>query len=519
MTMKIVVVEDEIRIREGICNLIHKMFSQHEIAGEAENGEEGLTLIRNLRPELVITDIRMESMDGLQMLTQLQAEGIKFKAIVLSAYSEFTYAQEAIKLGVNEYLLKPIVVSDFAQAIKSIERQMEEEKTDNPQILGDMENIMFGIIYGGMQPNEELYQFIQKKYKFSGSETFAEVQIYVGKEHAGKKYADRSEKMKHELTAELDKKEDLKYCILDNPKEYMLLLILYKCKELAKVERWFQNYIMQYYGKNSRQEIGCGWTNVDGITQLKEATQTLAKYMEWNIALGGTIMISYPKILQVQTFPCVYPIDLENEMKIALCTYDMTKVNKCMQRFKSYFADGQVYRPKEIKESYVRFLWAMMNLAKEIGTLREENVEQQKILETIMNAVSLMQLEQVFEEVLENITPDVQMENGTASLTIKRAKSMIQEFYDTGITLDEITTRLNITPEYLGTQFHREVGVNFSTFIKELRMKKAKELLLGSNMKLYEIAEKVGYTDAKYFSRVFRESTGQLPAEYRKTNK
>ena len=164
--MKIVVVEDEIRIREGICNLIHKMFSQHEIAGEAENGEEGLTLIRNLRPELVITDIRMESMDGLQMLTQLQAEGIKFKAIVLSAYSEFTYAQEAIKLGVNEYLLKPIVVSDFAQAIKSIERQMEEEKTDNPQILGDMENIMFGIIYGGMQPNEELYQFIQKNINF-----------------------------------------------------------------------------------------------------------------------------------------------------------------------------------------------------------------------------------------------------------------------------------------------------------------------------------------------------------------
>ena len=110
-------------------------------------------------------------------------------------------------------------------------------------------------------------------------------------------------------------------------------------------------------------------------------------------------------------------------------------------------------------------------------------------------------------------------EQDSTNLTIKRAKRLIHEFYNTGITLDEIAAKLNITPEYLGTQFHRETGVTFSAYMKNYRIQKSKELLLGTSMKLYEIAERVGYTDPKYFSKVFRDVTGQLPADFRKTSK
>ena len=96
---------------------------------------------------------------------------------------------------------------------------------------------------------------------------------------------------------------------------------------------------------------------------------------------------------------------------------------------------------------------------------------------------------------------------------------MIHEFYRTGITLEEIGNRLNMTPEYLGTLFHRETGTTFSSYVKTYRISKAKELLVGTNLKLYEVAEKVGYSDPKYFSRVFKEITGQLPVEYRRNVK
>ena len=96
---------------------------------------------------------------------------------------------------------------------------------------------------------------------------------------------------------------------------------------------------------------------------------------------------------------------------------------------------------------------------------------------------------------------------------------MIHEFYQSGITLDEIADKLNVTPEYLSMQFHKEMGETYSSYLKNYRVGKAKELLLGTQMKQYEVAAEVGYTDSKYFGRVFRECTGYTPAEYRKANK
>ncbi len=111
--MKIVVVEDEIRIREGISRLLGKLKQGYEMEGEAENGQEGLELIRRVKPDVVITDIKMPKMDGLEMLKIMYREGIQAKAIVLSAYSEFEYARKAMSMGVTEYLLKPVTFGDF----------------------------------------------------------------------------------------------------------------------------------------------------------------------------------------------------------------------------------------------------------------------------------------------------------------------------------------------------------------------------------------------------------------------
>lgn len=513
--MKIVIVEDEIRIREGICKLIKNMYHNYEIVGEAENGVEGLEIIMRTKPDLVITDIKMPFMDGLEMLTHMYEQKMKTKAIVLSAYSEFSYAQQAMKLGVTEYLLKPIVVSDFTQSIKTMENQCIEEKNMNPQVLGNLENVLFGIIYGGLDPNEELHEFIQNKYGFMSNATFSEIHFYLGEE-----YEKRHKQIRREIENTLMEKKDIKYSVIEIPKEKTTIVILYACQDLHAVERWLQNRILDRRRKDfGNANISIGWINVEGINCLKSSNQIITKFMDWNIVLGDFVIISYPKILQVQTVPCVYPIEIENQMKVAMCTHDMKKVNICIQKMQEYFGNGQVYAPKEIKESYVRFLWSLMNIAKEIGALDHNNFEQQKILEMIMGAINKEELKIVCDKLVSNIILSEEKESNSATLSVKRAESMIHEFYNTGITLDEIAAKLNITPEYLGTQFHKEIGKNFSTYMKEIRIQKAKELLIGSQKKLYEIAEKVGYADPKYFSRVFKECTGQLPAEYRKTNK
>lgn len=515
--MRIIIVEDEVRIREGIANLIGKFFPDHKVIGSAENGREGYECIRERCPDLVITDVKMPLMDGLEMLFKLYQDKLKCKAIVLSAYAEFSYAQQAMRWGVSEYLLKPLVVSELVQAVKNVEVMLAEEESSSPDILGRLEHILFGIIFGGMMVDDKLTPYLEEKYAFPSTGKIIEIQIYLGKY-----YDMQAERKREELAALLKRKAGIRYCILEVPREHMLLGILYGYEDEHDMERWFQQEILLRARRSgSGETCGYGWIAVDGIGELKSGYHLLSQHMDWNISLGDAVMISYPKILQVQTAICIYPIEIENQLRAAVCAYDYARTMGCMKRFKENFERGQIWQPKEIKESLVRFLWVMINVAKEIGAVRYERIEQQKILSRIMESVNREELWEIAEEVVQYITfsDEGVSESESLSYCVKRAESMIMEYYQSGITLDEIAAKLSITPEYLGMQFHKEKGVKFSAFIRDSRITKAKELLIGSSLKVWEIAEQVGYSDAKYFSRVFKENTGQLPAEYRKTYK
>ncbi len=511
--MKIIIVEDEIRIREGIIRLLGKMNQTYEVVGEAENGVEGLELITRLQPDLIITDIKMPEMDGLEMLTRACEYQQKVKAIVLSAYSEFEYARKAMKLGVTEYLLKPISMNDFSMAMDHVKNQIQNERLQKPSQLGSLEQIIEGILSGSIVPDEEIYRFLESKYKITKTTPLASVCFYLGM-----RYEEQIERVKREVRLLVSQTEGVTYTVVPLIQDKMLMIVFYGFQDGLTLERFIQGRILSQ--SESMKEITTGWTIGENIVSLGEQIHLLKKNLEWNISLGDGVVISYPKINKIQTVPCIYPVQIENRIKIALCGSNHEKLMEEAKTFQHYFREGKLYAPKEIKECYVRFLWSVMNVAKEVGSLPETNLSQQKLLECIMGAKTQEELSLVLKEVFSILehTADTP-ESEITHLTIKRTINMIQEFYATGITLDEIAEKLHITPEYLGTQFHREVGVTFSVYIKSLRMAKAKELLIGTQLKLYEIAEKVGYTDSKYFSKVFKETFGQLPADYRKTHR
>ena len=147
----------------------------------------------------------------------------------------------------------------------------------------------------------------------------------------------------------------------------------------------------------------------------------------------------------------------------------------------------------------------------------QKSVEQQQLLNWIMNAKVPEELESAAEHLYTTLEGGVADED--MHLIIKKAKRFVLENYRQGVTLETIGDKLNVTPEYLGTLFKRETGVSFSNFLKKVRIDRAKELLATTNMKTYEICEASGYTDTKYFSKVFREVTGMLPRDYRNTIK
>ncbi len=514
--MKIVIIEDEIRIREGIINLIKKINESYCVIGEAEDGAEGLQLIKQTNPDLIITDIRMPDMDGLEMLRLLKEQKTNAKAIVLSAYSEFSYAQAAIKLGVSEYLVKPIAVGELTQSLKNIAIQLEQERRQNGdhiKQLQELENIFYSVLLGSTVVDIELQQYLWKTYGLNEDTEFIIMPLFLGEQ-----YEKCFKRIKKELQVLLmEKRISKEYRLLEMPQSHLLLVILYAYRDEHALKRWFQNVVIPQIKTEKKIPMSFGWSSFQSVARMKNNLNTLLMNMDWNISLGNDVMISYPQVTQIQTKMVSYPIEIENRMKIALCAMNIKKINKVLEQFCLSFRDGNVYSPKELKESYVRFLWSMINVSKEISLLQQSSLEQQELLKRIMSALTYEELENTLQSFV-SLLSDREGKEERNSLNIQRAKSLVHEFYNQGITLDEIAAKLNLTPEYLGTQFHKEMGINFSIYIKNFRINKSKELLIGTQLKLQDIAKKVGYSDPKYFSQVFRECTGQLPAEYRTMN-
>lgn len=510
--MKVAVVEDEILIREGLCELMRKMFPELAVVGIAGNGREGLLLIESRQPDLVITDIKMPVMDGMEMLSKMQERGLFPKVIVLTAYSEFSYAQQAVKLGVCDYIIKPVVVQEFVQTIRKVQNLYEQEKKKTPDAMGSLENIMSGILYGVSALDEKMETFLDKKYGIGKTTPFIELLVYMGEG-----FETGRERKRREL-GQILKGKDVKYSLVDMEYDKVILVLIYGYSSRLEIERWYQNQILFQKRGKQEQDVSYGMLEVAGISKIREGYQKLLPYMDWNIVLGDDVLISFPHIADVQTEICIYPVELENQVKIAICMGEKEKIREIAERFHRYFTKGPVLVPKEIKESYVRFQWAILNIGKEVGCIDYKRIDQKKLLGSVMNAKTANELKQTFDELFGYMSvPDKKAEG--VSLAVKKAQSMIHEFYADGITLNEIADRLNLTQEYLGAQFHKEIGENFSTYIRNYRLAKAKELLIGTQLKQYEIAEKVGYTDAKYFARVFKECVGMSPAEYRKSNR
>lgn len=510
--MRAVVVEDEILIREGLCKLMQKMFPDIVIEGVAGNGQEGLQCIEAFQPDLVITDIKMPVMDGLAMLGKVQEAGLFPKVIVLTAYSEFEYAKQAVKLGVYDYIIKPVVVPEFVKTIRKIQNLYEQEQKRTPETMGNLEHIVSGLLYGVSVLDAKIEGFLDKKYQIAENTPFIELLIYMGD-----CFETERERKRQEMCRILEQK-NIRYCLVDMEYDRVILALLYGYSSRQEIERWYQNQILFQKRDKRVRHISYGMVEVTGAKAIREGYQTLLPYMDWNIVLGDDVLISYPQIADVQTEICIYPVELENQVKAAVCTGEEGRIREITKRFQAYFLNGRMYSPKEIKESYVRFQWAVLNIAKEVGCIEYQRIDQKNLLDRIMGAKTEKELHGSMEGLFGCMSmPGKDVE--AVSLAVKKAQSMIHEFYADGITLSEIADRLNLSQEYLGSQFHKEVGENFSAYIRNYRLSKAKELLIGTQLKQYEIAEKVGYADAKYFARVFKECVGMSPAEYRKSNR
>ncbi len=537
MMIKIFLVEDEIAIRKGIKNSIDWEKEGYEFVGEAGDGELAYPMILKTKPDILITDIKMPFMDGLQLSKLVRKELPATKILILSGYDEFEYAKEAIKLQVAEYLLKPISSAkllDVLAQVKEVIRQEQEEKELIKKYREDMkenrelekerflnqiitQNLSLAQILEtgeslGMDLSAPLYNILLLKITENGGkqETYAEIESALDTLSGVFSFrrgvdewlflltADDAEKMERRIEScrktvrQITEKTDppVEYFgALGNPVE-RLREIKNSLKEAEK------KFAFQYLKKWNQileipvRDVG---SSENPQTEKKENEELLISSVQVD-KLNHKIIENF-----IHT-------GLRREVSNFVDDYFMSLGEKSVQSlmFRQYVA-------MDFYLAAVAFLERLGFSSKELVERCGDLKEMEQVIQTIEQTKEY--IKKVLDATLECRESVSRKRYGDL---LKEAVSYIEHHYEEeDISLNQVAASVNISPSHFSTIFSKEMGETFIEYLTNVRMERAKQLLRSSTMKTAEIAYAVGYKDAHYFSYLFKKVQKCTPREFR----
>lgn len=497
--MRILVVEDEVKIRKGISNLIGK-HTEHTVIGEAKNGVEGYEMALRYQPDVVITDIRMPEMDGLLMMQKLQESGGVWHFVILSGYSEFEYAKQALRCGADDYLLKPLAPEDVTKILSSIQEKIKKE----------MERTQG-------KPEKKLRDYLIENELSSMDELVAVCGL---KEHGNLRllcaYMGNAGQEDKNICLERFQKFRQMF-----PEQKMYWLFAESTKEfICIMEDWnWEQIRSELEGKLLGRKLADGpwvWTSgrAEGLIGLKEAYERMKALYLYGLALGYGRFLTEERVKEFVPASYQYPRVLESRLQKAFHMENRDEFKEGEEEFLKEIRKASA-APEQMKECCMKMAYFQVSLAQEHNSGIYEQLQKLNIVKNISSAVTWRELENIFQEMADIFLQHMGQREDISNYTIKRTIDYIRMHYQESISLEGAAAILDITPEYLSTLFNREMGINFTVFLKKFRISHAKRLLKGTDKKIYEIAQDVGYADPKYFNRVFKEEEGISPGDYR----
>ena len=493
--MRILIVEDEIKIRRGLAGLIAKTTGD-EIVGEARNGREGLELILRTNPDLVITDVKMPEMDGLEMLQAMKEQNLDVHCVILSGYSEFAYARKAISYGVDDYLLKPLAPEDIIGLLEKIREKRERELRRRS---GNTQRILWNWICGNMDQGDresdmaELHMESRRRYWLLSG---------YGWDTLPGERRQWLERVQESRAAQ--SYPDLHCCLFEETRELVCILPGEAVRPLRQELEW-------QLGRSGSKWV---WAmEAMESPELAHETMTMLRRLYLYGKKPGQIVVR----ADMESFTgeeFIWPEELEGKLRSAVYREDAKQIRRCFMEFRSYM-EGRDFPPQQIKEGYRKLTHRLLGWLEDTEKLAHTRPEPLRYANRMQQAYTREEMNRILDEILQELVSAAGHREDISNYAIKKAISYIRIHYAKNISLEEIAERLDITPEYLSTLFNREVGMNFTVFLRDFRISHAKRLLKGTDRKVYEIAREVGYADSKYFNRVFKEKVGVSPREFR----
>lgn len=520
---KVFFVDDEIIVREGVRTSINWTDTNFTLVGEAPDGEIALSMIQEIKPDILVTDIKMPFMDGLELSTKVKKNLPWIKIIILSGHDEFNYAKKAISIGVEEYLLKPFSANDLMQALEKVSHIIDKENQEHTTIKAfnhdkqsnDDLNIdqWFSDLIVGLHSTDKVLSEAEK-YNVNLDAKYFSTIIFQVDTHA--------ENYKELLTI-----KSILAPITKNWTEANLFsismdkLVLLICDDNSKnlEEKSFT------YAQAIKHEIeihtSCTTTAiisniVDKLLQISKAYTdadrmlfTLGPIAQGKITSFNDIQSKQPvKILELSGDPLTDRLQystLADVEKIAKEYLDLLNENNVQFMVMSYYL-------------FVDIIVSCSKIITKLGgqpNLIIPDVLQQ---ENIMQAVSTKENFKIsVQKLLERVIQFRDSNMGSKYTDIiSKAKQYIETHYaDPNISLQSTANQVGFSPNHFSTIFSQETGTSFIDYLTSVRIFNAKKLLKSTNKRSTEIAYETGFNDPHYFSFIFKKHIGYTPTEYR----
>ena len=521
MLYKVFFVEDEVITREGIRDNVDWNASGFEFCGEAADGEMALPLLRAAQPDVLITDIKMPFMDGLQLSKVVREHMPWVKIIILSGHDEFEYAQQAINLGVTDYLLKPVTVQKLQNTLQKLSVRLDQEKREQENLkklqeqvkenqAALRERLLFNLVVGAISPTDVI-----EKGQMLGLDLIARYYLVVI--------------LKIELG---DRTEQYDYDELQGIQHHVIKLAE-KNPDVFTLKRDWGDLILIMKGSTPE------YFEEERDLLLDEITQAVAK-TRYQLAIGvGSLKRRIADIRQsfiealvnIQNPAGGSKYGLNNAIeRTELLKVDKSAVENYLRGgvrdgfdkfFNAYLQPlGETALKSDLIKNYL-FADVVLSIAKLVNDLGGEVgkvIPELNSIETIMSGIkTIEQLREQTYKILSNaLAYRDSQPNGQYKNLIRQAREYIQHHYaNPELSLNEMASQVSLSASHFSVVFSQETGQTFKEYLTEIRINKAKELLRMTSLRSADIAYQVGYNDPHYFSAVFKKNTGLTPIEFR----
>lgn len=530
---KILIVDDEEEVRSSMMRKMQWDQLGYELVGDAENGEDALEKVRLLEPDLVLTDIKMPYMDGLTLVEHIKRERSSTEIVIFSGFDDFEYAQQAIKLGVIEYILKPVNVVELTEILTKIKLKMDERiaekrniqalRLDYQRMLPVLTEHFLGDVMQGRLKNEAILEgfnrlnlCIKDGTSWIVATTYIEMPMIRQEAHA------------LHLHYEVDliplSVEQLIYdklvvdfqfetfgtatgtcilCAIHNKQEMDSLMnqlnqVCLDCKKILELDVTIG--------------LGKAYASPEAIKDSYDEAKNALGYRA-TIGSGMVIYISDVEIMHVGTLH--FDEQSEGELIHAIKFGSHDEIVGVVETLMHKMKEAKVHTNQH--QVYVMaIIHSMMEMAQKYELDASQIWGKEDYFKVMGRLLTIESMQNFIINSALSIHENINREryDTMKQLIVESKKYITEHFSNPELSVEMVCEHLHISQAYFSTLFKKETGQTYISYLTELRLNKAIELLNKTEDKTYIIASKVGYTEPNYFSYVFKKKFGIAPSRY-----